>query len=155
MSESFLPPHIKAILRNLIEEDIAFQKLTGMKIVSFNPERPRMRFDMQPDLVGHPVRKVLHGGVIASALDSIAGFAVLLAMMHKHQDEPQEAQLARFMKIGTIDLRIDFIRPGKGAYFIASANVMRTGGKIANVRMELENDAGEMIAAGAAAFNVG
>ena len=155
MSESFLPPYIKSILRKLIEEDIAFQKLTGMKIVSFNPERPRIRFDMQPDLIGHPVRKVLHGGVIASALDAIAGFAVLLAMMKKHQDEPQEAQLARFMKLGTIDLRIDFIRPGRGAHFIASATVLRTGSKIASVRMELENDSGEMIAAGAAAFNVG
>ena len=155
MSDTFLPPHIKAILKKLFEEDVAFQRLMGVRIVSFDPDRPRMRFDMKPELIGHPVRKVLHGGVIASALDSIAGFAVLLAMMKKHQDEPQEAQLARFLKIGTIDLRIDFIRPGKGVHFIASANVMRAGGKIANVRMELENDAGEAIAAGAAAFIVG
>ena len=155
MSESFLPAHIKSILKKLFEEDIAFQKLMGLQIVSFDPGHPRMRFDMQPALIGHPMRKVLHGGVIASALDAIAGFAVLLAMMKKHEDEPREAQLARFMKIGTIDLRIDYIRPGRGAHFIASANVMRAGGKVASVRMELVNDAGEMIAAGAAAFMVG
>ena len=155
MSDTFLPPHIEAILKKLFEEEIAFQKLMGVRIVSFDPRQPRMRFDMKPELIGHPMRKVLHGGVIASVLDAIAGFAVLLAMMEKHQDEPPEAQLARFMKIGTIDLRIDFIRPGKGACFIASATVMRAGGKIASVRMELENEAGETIAAGAAAFMVG
>ena len=116
-----------------------------------------VRDDKGPDMFLGPdeMRKVLHGGVIASALDAIAGFAVLLAMMKKHQDEPREAQLARFMKIGTIDLRIDYIRPGRGTHFIASANVMRAGGKVASVRMELVNDAGEMIAAGAAAFMVG
>ncbi len=155
MSETLLPPHVKAILKKLSEEDVAFQRLLGLRIISFGPERPRMRFDMQPDLAGHPVRKVLHGGVIASALDAIAGFAVLLSMMNKHQDEPQDAQIARFMKISTIDLRIDFIRPGRGAHFIASANVLRTGSNVATVRMELENDSGEMIAAGSAAFNVG
>jgi uncharacterized protein (TIGR00369 family) len=155
MSETFLPPHVKAILKKLFEEDVAFQRTMGIRIVSFNPERPRMRFDMHPDLIGHPVRKVLHGGVIASALDSVAGFGVLLAMMKKHKDEPYEAQLARFMKLGTIDLRVDYIRPGSGAHFIASAHVFRAGGKIASVRMELENDSGELIAAGAGAFIVG
>ena len=93
--------------------------------------------------------------MIASALDAVAGVAVLLAMMKKHQDEPQQAQIARFMKIGTIDLRIDYIQPGKGAHFIASATVLRAGGKIASVRMDLENDSGELIAAGSAAFIVG
>ena len=155
MSDSFLPAHIKAILKKLAEEDVAFQRLLGLRIVSFDAERPRMRLDMKPELIGHPVRKVLHGGVIASALDAIAGLAVLLAMMKKHQHDPQEAQIARFMKISTIDLRIDYLQPGRGAHFIASAHVLRTGSKVASVRMELENDAGEMIAAGAAAFNVG
>ena len=154
MSDAFLRPEIKGILKKFFEEDVAFQHALGMRIVSFNPERPRMRFDLRPDLIGHPVRKVLHGGVIAAALDSIGGFAVLLAMMQKHQDDPPEAQLARFMKIGTIDLRIDYIRPGSGKHFVASANVLRAGGKVASVRMELENDSGDIIAAGAAAFIV-
>ena len=59
MSDSFLRPEIKAILTKLFEEDVAFQRLMGLRIISFNPERPRMRFDMQADLIGHPMRKVL------------------------------------------------------------------------------------------------
>ncbi len=155
LKEEFPHPRARAVLKKLFEEEIAFQRTMGMRIVSFGPERPSMRFDMHADLIGHPVRKVLHGGVIAAALDSVAGLAALLAMMKKHQDEPYEAQLARFLKIGTIDLRTDYIRPGRGAHFIASAQVFRAGGKVASVRMELENDSGELIAAGSAAFIVG
>ena len=151
----FPHPQVRVVLKKLFEEDIAFQRTLGMRIVSFDPDRPSMRFDMQPGLIGHPVRKVLHGGVIAAALDAAAGLAALLARMKKHQDEPQEAQLARFMKIGTIDLRTDYLQPGRGAYFVASAWVLRAGGKVVSVRMELENDSRELIASGSAAFIVG
>lgn len=153
--QEFPDPLLQAALKNLFEESIAFDRVLGLKIDSFAADKPRIRFDMRPELIGHPVRKVLHGGVIAAVLDATAGFAVLLALMKKHRDESHEAQLARFMKIGTIDLRIDYIQPGRGNHFLASAHVFRVGGKVASVRMEMENDAGELIAAGAAAFIVG
>ena len=151
----FPHPQVRTVLKKLFEEDIAFQRTLGMRLVSFDPERPSMRFDMQPALIGHPVRKVLHGGVIAAALDAVAGLAALLAMMKKHQDESYEVQIARFMKIGTIDLRTDYLQPGRGAYFVASAWVLRAGGKVATIRMDLENDTDELIATGSAAFIVG
>lgn len=155
MSETFPQPPVKAALRKLFEEDIVFNQVLGIRIVSYHPERPRVRFEMRPELIGHPVHKILHGGVIAAVLDAMAGFAIMLAIAKKREAEPYEQQLGHFRQMRTIDLRVDYIRPGRGAHFIASAHVFRVGGKVASVRMELENDTGELIAAGSAAFAVG
>jgi len=76
-------------------------------------------------------------------------------MAKEKPQETVEAQLGLFRRLGTIDLRVDFLRPGKGAHFIATAQVMRLGSRVASVRMELENDAGELIATGAGSFMVG
>jgi len=60
----------------------------------------------------------------------------------------------RLGRIGTIDLRVDYLHQGIGRSFHASAKVMRLGGRIASVRMELLNDANLLIATGTAAYVV-
>lgn len=142
-------------LHHMFEQDIAFNRVLGLTVLSLDPKRPRVRFEMRPDLIGNFVHGQLHGGVICSALDVVAGFAIMLRMA---KDKPQDtvaAQLGQMRRLGTIDLRIDFLRPGKGAWFAATAQVLRMGSRVASVRMELENDAGELIAIGAASFMVG
>jgi uncharacterized protein (TIGR00369 family) len=96
----------------------------------------------------------LHGGVISATLDATGGNAVLLAIAEKHADETADQVMHRFARIGTIDLRIDYLRPGLGTHFIASAEVTRLGGRVASVQMRLENDTGLLIATGAAAYIV-
>ena len=60
----------------------------------------------------------------------------------------------RFAKLGTIDLRIDYLRPGLGKHFTAHAEVMRLGGRVGTTQMRLLNDEGTLIATGAAAYMV-
>jgi acyl-coenzyme A thioesterase PaaI-like protein len=60
----------------------------------------------------------------------------------------------RFSRIGTIDLRVDYLRPGQGEWFIARGFPLRTGNKVAVTRMELLNDRAELIAVGTAAYTV-
>ena len=142
-------------LRHMFEQDIAFNRVLGLTVLSLDPERPRVRFEARPDLIGNFVHGQLHGGVICSALDVVAGFAIMLRMAKEKPQDTVEAQLGQMRHLGTIDLRIDFLRPGKGAWFVATAQVLRMGSRVASVRMELENDAGELIASGAASFTVG
>lgn len=153
--EQAFSPELRAGLRKFIEESITFNKVLGLRIVSYNPDRPRIRIDMRPELIGHPIRKILHGGVIAAVLDLTAGYALLLSIFKAHPDESLDALLARFRHLSTIDLRIDYVRPGRGAHFIGTAQVLRLGSKVGSVRMELTNDASELIAVGSAAFMVG
>jgi len=153
--ESSIAPEVRAAIRTLFEEDVAFNRVLGFRTISFNPDRPRVRFDMRPELIGNPIRKILHGGVIAAVLDATAGYALMLKIAREHAGEDIVSVLQRFRHVGTIDLRIDYLNPGRGEHFIATAEVLRQGSKIATVRMDLENDAGLRIAAGSTAFTVG
>lgn len=143
---------LEAALRDVFEERIAFNRILGFTIESFDPAEPRVHFDMRPELVGHFVFGRLHGGVTAAVLDATAGFALMCAIADKHRDEPAEQVMHRFARMGTIDLRIDFLRPGIGARFHAAARITRLGGRIGSTQMTLKNDAGLMIATGSASY---
>ena len=67
-----------ALLQKVMEEYIAFNKLLGLRVESFDVGAPKLRFDMRPELVGNPSRQILHGGVISATLDVAGGFAIML-----------------------------------------------------------------------------
>ncbi len=54
--------------------------------------------------------------------------------------------------MGTIDLRVDYLQPGVGRSFTASAVVTRLGGRIGSTQMRLVNDQGSLISTAAAAY---
>ena len=143
---------IETEIGRTFEKMIPFNRVLGLKIDSLDPKMPRLRFDMRPELVGNPVRQILHGGVISATLDVVGGLAIALASLAKKAEETPARQ---FPNIGTIDLRIDYLRPGRGKFFIASGRVVRLGGRVAVAHMELVNDTGDQIATGSAAYIVG
>ncbi|MGS3186527.1 thioesterase family protein, partial [Aeromonas taiwanensis] len=61
----------------------------------------------------------------------------------------------RFSRLGTIDLRVDYLRPGRGNEFIATAHIIRAGSKVTVARMELHNEEGTHIAFGTGTYLVG
>ena len=89
----------------------------GLKVESIDPEAPKLRFDMRPELVGNPRRQILHGGVISAVLDVAGGFAIMLAVSGAGS---RIRTSSHFPDIGTIDLRVDYLRPGRGKYFVAT-----------------------------------
>ena len=143
---------IETEIGRTFEQMIPFNRVLGLKIDSLDPKTPRLRFDMRPELVGNPVRQILHGGVISATLDVVGGLAIALASLAKKAEETPARQ---FPNIGTIDLRVDYLRPGRGKFFIASGRVVRLGGRVAVAHMELVNDTGDQIATGSAAYIVG
>jgi uncharacterized protein (TIGR00369 family) len=143
---------IEAEIGRTFEQMIPFNRVLGLKLHSLDPKAPQLKFDMRPELVGNPIRQILHGGVISATLDVVGGLAIALASL---ADKAEATPLQKFPNIGTIDLRIDYLRPGRGKYFIATGRVVRLGGRVAVVHMELVNDTGEQIATGSAAYIVG
>jgi uncharacterized protein (TIGR00369 family) len=144
---------MEARLRQAFEETVPFNCLLGLKVESLDPGAPKLRFDMKPDLIGNPRRQILHGGVIASVLDVAAGFAIHLAVINNRTEQPPLD--ANLPTIGTIDLRVDYLRPGRGNHFIATGRVVRLGNRVAVAHMDLVNDQGDLIATGGAAYMVG
>jgi uncharacterized protein (TIGR00369 family) len=141
---------LQALMRKVMEQHIAFNKHLGLKVESFDQDAPKLRFDMRPELVGNPARQILHGGVISATLDVAGGFAIMLSLAADMTGIPTS-----FPNMGTIDLRVDYLRPGRGKYFVATARIVRKGKRIAVTHMELHNDEGELIATGGAAYVVG
>ena len=141
----------EAKLRQVFEENVPFNRVLGLKVDSSDPDAAKLRFDMRPELIGNPRRQILHGGVISAVLDVAAGFAIYLAV---NKERIISADADRFPSIGTIDLRVDYLRPGQGKYFIATGRVVRLGNRVAVAHTELANDAGELIATGGAAYMI-
>lgn len=143
---------LDAALTELFERRITFNQVLGLVVESAQAPAPRIRFAMRPELIGSTFHGRLHGGVISATLDAMGGFALMVAIGEKHADESTQQVLHRFAKMGTIDLRVDYLRPGIGTHFVASAEVTRLGGRIGSTQMRLVNDQGTLIATGSAAY---
>lgn len=143
-----------AIIRESFVERMPFNRILGIDVLSLHHERAECRFAMRPELVGNYVRNILHGGVTSSVLDVTGGLVAFLGVQRKLRGKPVEEILERFARIGTIDLRIDYLRPGTGEWFLARGFPLRTGNKVAVTRMELLNDRNDLIAVGTAAYTV-
>lgn len=147
-----ISPKTQDQIRQVMEERVAFNRHLGLRIESFDPEAPKLRLDMRAELVGNPTRRILHGGVISATLDVAAGLSILMRLL---KENPQSAASMEFPNMGTVDIRVDYLRPGRGSHFIATGRVVRLGKRIAVTHMELVNDAAELIATGSAAYVVG
>jgi uncharacterized protein (TIGR00369 family) len=145
---------LEAGLARIFEHDITFNRVLGLKVLSAKPGDVRGCFEMKPDLVGHFAYGRLHGGATSSVLDAIGGLALMVEMGERHASDTALQTMARFARLGTIDLRIDFLRQGLGRRFEASSVVTRLGGRVGSVQMRLVNDDGELIATGAASYIV-
>jgi len=147
-------PDFIAGLKAIFEERIVFNKVLGLKILMLTPTGVSGRIDMRPELIGHYAHNRLHGGVISAALDAMAGLAVMAAIGARHMDEEPLQRLHRFGKLGTIDLRVDYLRPAVGQHFLLTAEVMRLGSRVASVRMEFRDEKGALLSTGSAAYIV-
>ena len=143
------------LLKEITEEKIPFNKLIGMKIETLDLDKIGIRFEMRPELVGNFTRGNLHGGVISSVLDVTGGMVAWTGIMKKMEGQSFDEISERFNKIGTIDIRVDYLRPGLGEYFIATGSTLRTGNKVSVSRMELHNDKGILISVGTGTYVVG
>ncbi|MBI2769710.1 MAG: thioesterase family protein [Burkholderiales bacterium] len=147
-------PEFIAGLKDIFEEKIVFNRVLGLKIALLAADRVSGRIDMKPELVGHYSHNRLHGGVISAALDAMGGLAVMAAIGARHMDEAPAQRLHRFGKLGTIDLRIDYLRPGLGEHFELRAEVMRLGSRVASTRMEFLDADGKLLSTGSGAYIV-
>jgi uncharacterized protein (TIGR00369 family) len=141
-------------VRDIFERKIVFNTVLGLKIEDITPEQVTARIDMRPELVGHFAYNRVHGGVISAGLDAMGGLAVMAGIGARHMDEPPAQRLHRFAKLGTIDLRIDYLRPGIGEHFELRAEVLRLGSRVASTRMGFYGPDGKLLSTGSGAYIV-
>lgn len=142
-------------LRRIFEERIPFNRWLGLRVESVDPGRISLSFETRPEYVGNFLRGSLHGGVISATLDVAGGLAAFVEVMESMGEVTEAEILDRLAGLGTIDLRVDFLRPGSGRRFTATAFIQRAGNRVAVTRMELHNDNDELIAVATGAYMVG
>lgn len=141
-------------LKAIFEERVAFNRVLGLKITRLDPQLVEGRIAMKKELVGHFIHNRMHGGAVAAGLDAMGGLACMAAIGARHMDEPPLARLHRFGKLGTIDLRIDYLRPAISEHFELKAEVLRLGSRVASTRMEFRAADGKLLCTGAGAYMI-
>lgn len=134
---------------------IPFNRMLGLKLEEVMPNYITMSFTMKKELIGNFLHGILHGGVISSVIDMAGGVAVMMAAIQKHQNKSIDELKDILGKSSTIDLSVNFIRPGKGEQFLAKAYALHSGKRISFSRIELYNQEQSLIATGSATYLIG
>ncbi len=117
--------HRIRILGEFIEQGIPFNKTLGVQVVALRTGYTVLRIPFHEGLIGDPFRPALHGGVTSMLADT-AGGAACFTMLTSASD-----------RVSTVDLRVDYLRPGKAEDVFCEARVLRMGNKVALARMEI------------------
>jgi len=138
-------------------EMLPFNKVLGIGIdlLDYDTGEAVTSFDMKPDLVGNPVAGILHGGVTASVIDLTGGLSALLSCARYHQNKPLDVIQKKLVASATIDMRVDYLRPGRGDSFKCLSRVIRAGSRIVVAKIDLYNDTEVRIATGTATYLIG
>src|SRR5215468_8264449 len=116
---------------------IPFNKWLGVRAVEIDRGHVRLEIPFREELIGDPMRRALHGGVISTLADTAGGFAVWTAL-----ENPALGRLS------TVDLRIDYLRPGRPETLIAAASIIRVGAKLgwADIKLYHASAESELVA---------
>ena len=120
----------KERLRELIKT-IPFVQLLGLELENIERGKATLRLELRDELMRNG--GIIHGGVIASLIDSASAFAVM-------------SQLEPGKSTTTIDLTIQYLRPLTKGVMRAHARVLRAGRRVAVVSVDVTNEA-EVLAA--------
>ncbi len=131
---------------------VPFNQVIGLTISEMSSQAIKAEFAMKPQLVGNMFKQILHGGVIATALDTVGGAMAMSGAYVALKGTPKDERSARINRLATIDMRIDYLRAGRGELFTATASLLRVGKQVCVTRMELHNEKNELIAAGTATY---
>ena len=95
--------------------DLAIAAIQAQKPLDFPPDAIELKATWREDWVVNPDRRYTHGGVLATLIDIAADWSMV---MRNGRGVP------------TIDLRIDYLRPGRSETLVAEAEVVRVGRRI-------------------------
>ena len=126
-----------------MEGQIPFNAFLGMQVTLMNDGEAEMMIPARPELTGDPFRPALHGGVLSTLADTVGGLAVFTRVGRTHI-------------ASTVDLRIDYLRPGQvDQNIFARATVLRAGNRVAATHTVVyQDDIDQPIATANAVYNM-
>lgn len=128
------------------EQGIPYNKMLGLKVDHIARGECTLRIPWRHELIGDVGRPALHGGVTSMIADTAGGCACF-TMLERPTD-----------RVSTVDLRVDYLRPGRAQDVVCRAKIVRVGNRVGVARMEVfsgdaDEDA-EPIATGQGVYNI-
>src|SRR6478672_9194898 len=114
MIETSLPAERRERIERAIES-VPYARLLGIQLEKAVPGEAVLTLAIRPELSQN--HGVVHGGAIASLIDTATAFAILTLL------EPDE-------RVTTVDLTINYLRPGLAGQLRATARVLRQGRRL-------------------------
>jgi len=142
-------------LRKLYGKHLPFNRVLGVTVTSVDAGNGTMIFAAREDLIGNVFHRTLHGGAISAVMDAVGGLTASASLVNRAVDLCENEIREMLARVGTIDLRVDYLRPGKGERFVANGRIIRSGRKVAVVRMEMHNEEDVLVAVGTGTYMVG
>ena len=110
---------------------VPFARLLGIELAAAERGKVTLRLQIRAELKQN--QGVLHGGVIASIIDTATAFAIV-------------SQLTEPEKFTTVDLTVNYLRPLREGVVTAQAHVVRSGRRLLTVTAEVHDSAGNLAA---------
>lgn len=138
-----ITPDVINLVRKFMSEQIPFNAFLGVSVDVLEPGRAVLSIPFRREFIGDPFRPALHGGVISALIDTCGGAAVWTTV------KPTD-------RVSTIDLRVDYLRPGRMEPLVTEAQVIRSGNRVgvASIRAFHPSASGEIIAEGKGVYNI-
>lgn len=133
----------KSVYEDILNKMIPLHKWWGIKLIDIEDGFAKMLVPFREEFVGDPRRRSIHGGVLATAMDSVGGAAGITTLT-SHKD-----------KISTIDIRVDYLQRGRPEDFFVEGKITRSGNRIIVTTMwAYHKDKNDLIAEGKGVYNV-
>lgn len=110
---------------------VNFAGLLGIEIVELRRGEATLSMSVRPELTR--MSGIVHGGAIASLMDSASAFAVLTLL------GPEEQTV-------TVDLTLHFLRPVSEGRIEARARVLRAGRRVCAVSIDATDASSKLVA---------
>ena len=130
MTEGIVPAERLERIEHAIEA-VPYARLLGIELEKVVSGEATLTLAIRPELSQN--HGVVHGGAIASLIDTATAFAILTLL------EPEE-------RVTTVDLTISYLRPGFEGQLRATARVLRQGRRLLATSAEVTDEGGTLLA---------
>jgi uncharacterized protein (TIGR00369 family) len=112
-------------------DSVPYAHLLGIELDDISKGTATLGLDIRKELTQN--HGVVHGGVIASLIDTSMAFAIITVLTARE-------------KVTTVDLTVSYLRPLTRGRVTATAKVVRAGQRLFVVSAEVLDDAGSLAA---------
>ena len=135
MNEALTAAELQAML-----DASPFIAFTGLAVTELDPVKQEiiMRAPMRPEFERLPGSGQWHGGPIASIIDTVGDYALVVFLGRA---------------LPTVNFRVDYFRPAVNTALIAVARVRRMGRSVGVADVDVHDEKGTLVAIGRATYS--